>query len=535
MGFFSKIAWFRLTRFFDPFFLDPFFLTRFFCHNLTRGAISEVAAVLQPSPRQFSFSMARDTLNSFLPLFSAAGSEEERQQIGRQMLRVFRQSMLPRRRKWRPSTPREIWRSSPLSRSERLRYPAGNFSAVRSSYFRRVLRARCALTNQLLQDLRFGLRTLKNSPGFTAVAVVTLALGIGGQRRRFSFVDGILLKPLPYGEPDRILRVLEKPPGGGRNSISALNYLDWQKQNTVFEYMAAQTGGSVTLSGVSEPVQLRGARVSPHYFDIFGIKPVLGRTFAPDEDQLGKGDVAVLSHRLWETQFGADRGILGRKIVLDGRPSIVIGVLPAGGAFDRAYSQIWRPLVFEPQNLTRNFHWLGSYALLKRGVTLEQARAGMDSIGAQIAQQFPDSNKGWGVNVERYTDVIVGPDLRRPVRAHYDGRRRNGAVDRVREPRQPHDGARFHPRAGGGRAGFARRGPLAAGPAGIGGKRPIGGLRRRGGTGRGIRGDGGLARGHPSVQFASGSECRDGRAHSAFQPGDFGGHWRVVRSGSRDP
>ena len=271
------------------------------------------------------------------------------------------------------------------------------------------------MTNQLLQDLRFGLRTLKNSPGFTAVAVVALALGIGGNAAVFSFVDGILLKPLPYGEPDRILRVLEKPPGGGRNGISALNYLDWQKQNTVFEYMAAQTGGSVTLSGVSEPVQLRGARVSPHYFDIFGIKPVLGRTFAPDEDQLGKGDVAVLSHRLWETQFGADRGILGRKIVLDGRPSIVIGVLPAGGAFDRAYSQIWRPLVFEPQNLTRNFHWLGSYALLKRGVTLEQARAGMDSIGAQIAQQFPDSNKGWGVNVERYTDVIVGPDLRRSV------------------------------------------------------------------------------------------------------------------------
>jgi putative ABC transport system permease protein len=244
---------------------------------------------------------------------------------------------------------------------------------------------------------------------------VTLALGIGGNAAVFSFVDGILLKPLPYGEPDRILRVLEKPPGGGRNGISTLNYLDWQKQNTVFEYMAAQTGGSVTLSGVSEPVQLRGARVSAHYFDIFGIKPVLGRTFAPDEDRLGKGDVAVLSHQLWETQFGADPGILNRKIVLDGRPSIVIGVLPAGGAFDRGANQIWRPLVFEPQNLTRNFHWMGSYALLKRGVTLERARAGMDAIGAQIAQQYPDSNKGWGVMVERYADVIVGPDLRRSV------------------------------------------------------------------------------------------------------------------------
>jgi putative ABC transport system permease protein len=271
------------------------------------------------------------------------------------------------------------------------------------------------LTNELLQDLRFGFRTLKNSPGFTAVAALTLALGIGGNTAVFSFVDGILLKPLPYGEPDRIVRVLEKPPGGGRNGISTLNFLDWQRQNTVFEYMAAQTGGSVTLSGVSDPVQLRGARVSAHYFDIFGIKPALGRTFAPDEDQTGKGDVAVLSHQLWETQFGSDPGILNRKVLLDGRPTIVIGVLPAGGAFDRAYNQIWRPLVFEPQNMTRNFHWMGSFALLKRGVTLEQAKAGMDAIGAQIAQQYPDSNKGWGVNVERYADVIVGPDLRRSV------------------------------------------------------------------------------------------------------------------------
>jgi putative ABC transport system permease protein len=271
------------------------------------------------------------------------------------------------------------------------------------------------LTHELLQDLRFGFRTLKNTPGFTAVAVATLALGIGGNAAVFSFVDGILLKPLPYGEPDRILRVLEKPPGGGRNGISTLNFLDWQKRNTVFEYMAAQTGGSVTLSGLSEPVQLRGARVSAHFFDIFGIKPALGRTFAPDEDQMGKGDVALLSHQLWETQFASDPGILNRKIVLDGRPTIVIGVLPAGGAFDRAYNQIWRPLVFEPQNMTRNFHWMGSLALLKRGVTLQQARANMDAIGAQIAQQYPDSNKGWGVAVERYADVIVGPDLRRSV------------------------------------------------------------------------------------------------------------------------
>lgn len=153
--------------------------------------------------------------------------------------------------------------------------------------------------NELLQDLRFGMRTLRKSPGFTTVGVLTLAVGIGANTAIFSFVNGVLLKPLPYGEPERIVRVLEKPPGGGRNGISTLNYLDWQKDNTVFEYMAAQTGGSVTLTGVTEPVQLRGSRVSSHYFDIFGIKATLGRTFAADEDQLGKHRVAVLSHALW--------------------------------------------------------------------------------------------------------------------------------------------------------------------------------------------------------------------------------------------
>lgn len=195
----------------------------------------------------------------------------------------------------------------------------------------------------MVQDLRYGLRTLRKSPGFTAVAVLTLAVGIGATTAIFSFVNAILLKPLPYANADRIVRVLEKPPGGTRNGISALNYLDWARQNTVFQYMAAQTGGTATLSGIAEPVELHGARVSPHYFDIFGIRPVLGRAFAAEEDQLGKERVVILSHRLWETQFGADPGIVGRKVILDGLPHEVVGVLPAGGSFDRAYAQMCAP------------------------------------------------------------------------------------------------------------------------------------------------------------------------------------------------
>ena len=266
--------------------------------------------------------------------------------------------------------------------------------------------------HELLQDLRYGFRALRNSPAFTAIAIATLAIGIGANTAIFSFVDGVLLKPLPYREADRIVRVLEKPPGGGRNGISTLNFLDWQKDNTVFEYMAAQSGGSTTLTGNGEPIQLRGARVSPHYFDIFGIQAALGRTFAGDEDQPGKDHVAILSHPLWVTQFGADPNIAGKTVLLDGEPNTVIGVLPAGSAFDLAYNQIWRPLAFQPANMTRNFHWFGSYAQLKRGVTLEKARAQMDAIGARIAHDYPDSNKGWGVIVERYSDVLVGDQVR---------------------------------------------------------------------------------------------------------------------------
>ncbi len=262
------------------------------------------------------------------------------------------------------------------------------------------------------QDLRYAARTLRGSPGFSAVAILTLALGIGANTAIFSFVDGVLLKPLPYPEPDRIVRVLEKPPHGERNGISTLNFLDWQKDNSVFDYMAAQSGGGATLGGVAEPVQLRGGRVSAHYFDIFGIKAALGRTFLPEEDQLGKNKVVILSNALWVTQFGAQKGIVGKTILLDNESHTVIGVLPAGGAFDRASTQIWRPLAFEPSNMTRNFHWMSSFARLKSGVSLQQARANMDAIGKRIEHDFPDSNKGWGVVVERYADTLIAPDLR---------------------------------------------------------------------------------------------------------------------------
>jgi len=266
--------------------------------------------------------------------------------------------------------------------------------------------------DQLTKDVRFGLRMIRNSPAFTAAAVLTLALGIGGTTAIFSFVDAVLLKPLPFSGAERILNVWEKPPGSDRNGISTLNFLDWKNQNTVFTAMAAQTWGSVTLTDADVPVELRNGRVSAPYFDIFGAKPMLGRTFAPDEDQLGKQYEVILSHRVWQSRFGADRNIIGRSIRLNGAPYTVIGVMPPG-TFDREWQDVWTPLAFRREEMTRDYHWMISWARLKPGVTLEQAREQMKAIAARIERAYPQSNKGWSATVDRYQDRMVDDRLRR--------------------------------------------------------------------------------------------------------------------------
>ena len=266
--------------------------------------------------------------------------------------------------------------------------------------------------SSVLRDVRHSARALRHSPGFTAIAILTLAIGIGANTAIFSFVDAMLLKPLPYPDADRIVRVMEKPPRGERNGISTLNFLDWQKDNTVFDFMSAQTGDAVTLTGGSEPVQLRGALVSAGYFKVFGVDAALGRTFLAGEDQLGKNQVAVISHTLWMTQFGGDPTIVNRTVLLNNEPHSIIGVLPAASAFDNGFQQIWRPLAFKPSNMTRDFHWMISFARLKDGVTLTQARANMDAIGKRIENDFPASNKGWGVVVEPYAETLINTQSR---------------------------------------------------------------------------------------------------------------------------
>ena len=265
----------------------------------------------------------------------------------------------------------------------------------------------------LWNDLRHGARGLRKSPGFTAIAILTLALGVGANAAIFSFVNAVLLKPLPYPHPEQIVSVGEKLPGGGSNPISTLNFLDWEQQNRCFQFLSAVAWDTVTLTGSGRPEELKIHRVSASYFKVLGVDATLGRTFAASENEVGNDREVVLSNRIWQSRFGGDPNVIGRKITLDAKNYTIIGVLPANSEFDRSWAVMWLPLAFTSANMTRNYHWLYALARLEPGVTLKEARDQMDTIGARIAALYPDSNKGWGVRVDPYIDQVVQPELRR--------------------------------------------------------------------------------------------------------------------------
>jgi putative ABC transport system permease protein len=261
-------------------------------------------------------------------------------------------------------------------------------------------------------DIRDAVRSLTRSPAYALTAIAVLALGIGATSSIFSFVDGVLLRPLPYENPERIVLVFEKPPGGLRNGVATANFLDWRAQNDVFETMAASTMTPMTLARAGDSARFLVGRVSAGYFDVFGVRPVLGRTLVGDDEQPGREHVVVLSNRAWQSAFGADSTIIGRAIVLDGQSFTVIGVMPSASAFDRGRADMWRPLVFGPGERARNYHWLQVLARMKPDVTLDQARARMEPIAAQIARDYPDIKKDWGITIDRFSDMAVSPMLR---------------------------------------------------------------------------------------------------------------------------
>ena len=271
----------------------------------------------------------------------------------------------------------------------------------------------------IAHDLRYALRGFRRSPGVAAVILATLALGIGVNTAIFSFVDAILLKPLPYPNADRIVGIWERRPSGLPNSMTTLNYLDYAGQNTVFERIAATTGccGPTILNG-DPPVTLFTLRVSPQYFEVFGAAAARGRTFVAGDDTAGRDRVIVLSHRAWASHFGSDPALVGKTIRINGEPHTVIGVMPEHGPFDRMIAEAWLPLTFSPERMNRSSHWLiwltgGAIGRLKPGVTIEAARANLEAIGARLSAAYPETNKGWGAVVRPYASIVAGQDLQR--------------------------------------------------------------------------------------------------------------------------
>jgi len=273
----------------------------------------------------------------------------------------------------------------------------------------------------LLQDLRYGFRVLRKSPGFTVVAVIALALGIASTTAIFSVVDEVLLHPLPYPDSGRIVSVSQKLRSNGANaSASPANYLDWAAQNHSFSYMAASRGFQGNLTGGERPERIRFTVVSGNFFALFGVNPLLGRGLLAEDEKAGNDHVVVLSYGLWKSRFGSNRSLVGHNITLNGEPYTVVGVMPADFAPDD-YGQLWMPSAWDvppypfapekdPRPL-RDSNYFEAWARLKPGVTLAQASAEMDAIARRLEKQYPDANTDIGISVVAMQDNFVS-DIR---------------------------------------------------------------------------------------------------------------------------
>jgi len=272
------------------------------------------------------------------------------------------------------------------------------------------------------QDLRYGLRTLRKSPGFALVAVVALALGIASTTAIFSVVDTVLLHPLPYPEANRIFNVslAQRSTGVGGGAVSPADYLDWAAQNHVFAYMAASRGWQVNLSGGDRPERIRGTMTTGDFFPLFGVRPVLGRTLLPEDSTPGNDHVVVLGYGVWKRSFGSSPGLLGHNIVLNGESYTVVGVMPSDFKPD-GYGELWLPSRWGvPPNLlrpnqdprpVRDSHYLQAWGRLKPGVSLQQARDEMDAIARRLEKQYPDDDGDGAISLVGMQENMVS-DIR---------------------------------------------------------------------------------------------------------------------------
>lgn len=273
----------------------------------------------------------------------------------------------------------------------------------------------------LLQDLRYAIRTMTNNRAFTAVAVLALALGIGANTIIFSVVNAVLLRSLPFPDPDRIIMVFESDlQTHSQGAIAAANFLDWRDQNQVFENIAAYREETFNLTGTDRPERAAGVVTTAGLFPVLGVKPILGRVFQSDEENLGGARVAVISHSLWERRFASDPNVIGQKLTANTESLKIIGVMPAGFRFPEE-SDLWiPPRQFVPEHVlrptvdmstNRDSHYLSAIARLKPGQTLLQARANMDAVASRMEEQNPNQNGGGGVSLATLREQSVG-DIR---------------------------------------------------------------------------------------------------------------------------
>jgi putative ABC transport system permease protein len=265
----------------------------------------------------------------------------------------------------------------------------------------------------LFSDLRLGFRVLLRNPGFSVTAILLLALGIGANTAIFSVVNAVLLRPLPYQDPSRIMQIWHVPPaksfpGMTLFSVSPANYLDWQSQNHSFEEMAAYGGARFNVGGKERPESIQAATVAPSFFSILRVQPLLGRGFTPDDDRPGQGHVVVLGDALWRQRYGADPGVVGRNIVLDGETYQVIGVMPPAFKFP-SWAQLWTPLAWtDEKRAVRGNHNYQVIGRLKPGVDVRAAQAELSAISTGLERLYPEDDKGWGAKILTLREQIVG-------------------------------------------------------------------------------------------------------------------------------
>ena len=264
----------------------------------------------------------------------------------------------------------------------------------------------------IFKDIRYGFRSLLKRPGFTAIALIALALGIGANTAIFSLVNAVVIRPLPYPDPDRLVWVWASIRNGiNTASVSPADFLDYRSQNKTFEQFAASGVGAVpvNLTGGGDPERLMSSIITGNYFDTFRIAPALGRGFTLDNEKPGQDQVVVLSYALWQRRFGGDPGIINKTIVLDDKPRLVIGVMGADVSLPQA-ADLWVPMNFDsdPEMKMRYAHFIRPIGRLKEGVSLAQAQADTDIIASALEEQFPDSTSGWSLRLVSLREQLVG-------------------------------------------------------------------------------------------------------------------------------